>query len=150
MAEIATTTQQGAEQLIQQAITLLTENLATIYGQGEPLENVVRLLARSRMLTNNEQRDAEIARDRSLNRVLNHVPVGQFKAEVRRADEYIGALERATSVLLAQLDAVTELAPVKKTVTGRRAAEQADRARTFVEQAGNRHRDSETRRSDYV
>lgn len=138
------------EQLIEQATALLTGNLAAIYAKGEPLENAARLLANRRMLTSDEQRAAERKHDRSAHRVFNHVPVARFNDEQKRAAAYIRDLERANTVLQAQLDTVTGLAAVKKTVKGQQAAEQAKRARTFVEQAKNRHRDSETRSSSYA
>lgn len=139
------THEQSTEQLIQQAVALLNRNLATVYGQGDSLENIVRLLARHQRLTSDEHRAAEIARDRSMHRLFNHVPIVRFKAEQRRANQYIQALERVTNVLLGQLDAVTGLAAAAKTVKGQQAIKQTQLARTFMEQAETRYRDSETR-----
>lgn len=142
------TTAPTNEKLIQQANTLLTNNLATIYAKGLPLENAVRILAQNRMLTNQDLRNAEIANDRNAHRVFNHVPTAQFKAEQKRANNYIQALERATTALLAQIDAMSQLAAVRKTVKGQQATEQAARAKAFIEQAEARHRDSRTHSSD--
>lgn len=138
------------EHLIEQATTLLMKHRIAIFAEGEAMENAVRILATHHMLTNDEQRSAEIAQDRSMNRVFNHVPVARFNDEQKRAAAYIRALERATTVLLAQIDTVTGLASVKKTVKGQQAAEQAELARTFLKQAKARHQDSETRSSAYL
>ncbi|NUS76680.1 MAG: hypothetical protein HOV70_10835 [Streptomyces sp.] len=139
------------EQLIKQAVELLTGNLAAIYVKGgEPLENAVRLLARDRMLTSDEQRAAEREHDRSAHRAFNHVPVARFNDEQKRAAEYIRSLERVAAVLLEQLDAVAGLASVAKTVKGRKAIEQAQLARQFEEQARAAYMAAETSSSQYL
>lgn len=133
----------------QLALNLLTHNLATIYAQGDPLENAVRLLSDRRMLTSDAQRAAEREADRSANRVFNHVPVARFNDERRRAAQYVAALERVTFTLLGQLDAVTGLASVAKTAKGRKAIEQAGLAREFEERARAAYMAAETSPSQY-
>ena len=147
----APTLDQLRAQLVRQTADLLEKHRSQIYGQNEiPFtEAIARFLDVRWMLTSPELRDAEIANDRSLNRVFNHVPIDRFNKEQRRAGEYIRALERATTALLNQIDAVSGLAAVKKTVKGQQMAEQARLARTFVDKAEAHYRDSETRSSDY-
>lgn len=149
--EPAPTLQQLRAQLVRQAADLLETHRAQVYGQNwlTYAEATAQFLNQRGMLTSRELRAAETDADRNAHRVFNHVPIARFKDEQRRAGDYIRALERATTVLLAQIDAVSGLAAVKKTVKGQQMAEQASLARTFVEKAEARHRDSETRSSDY-
>lgn len=118
------------------AMSLVENHLPDIYNAPEgSVEATVRLLAARGLLTTPELRSAEAEQTISLNRVFNHIPVDKHKAEVRRHRRYMEALERATHVLAGQLDAVCGLAAVKKTVTGKTAAEQNEYARGFLEKA---------------
>jgi hypothetical protein len=118
------------------ALDLVNNHLADIYNAPEgSVEATVRLLAARGLLTTPELQSAEAAQTINLNRVFNHIPKDKHEAEVRRHRRYVEALERATHVLAAQLDAVCALAAAKKTVTGKTAAEQNEHARGFLEKA---------------
>lgn len=118
------------------ALSLVENHLADIYNAPEgSAEATVRLLAARGFLTTPELRNAEKDQTISLHRVFNHIPKDKHKAEVRRYHRYVEALERATHVLAGQLDAVCGLAAVKKTATGKTAAEQNEHARGFLDKA---------------
>lgn len=122
-------------QAIAEAIALVTTKRIELLSDPEGTEvATVRLLADRGMLSSEKLLDSVLDQHLRLHRTFNTVPVEQFKA----AQRYIGQLERVANVLLAQVDAVSDLAAVKKTAKGRTLLEQAKAARAFYEEAQTR------------
>lgn len=131
MTKTTATAEQQREQLIHTAVDLIRSHPTGVWEA----DAIVRYLELRGMLTSRVQREEEVAKAISLHATFNMVPIAQVKAERARAHTYITALEQAVEALIAQIDTVSTLSGVAKTVKGQRLLANTKGAGAYVERA---------------